>query len=56
MTERNIGGKIIVIDTLFLRNVQTISKVWKVIKVAQRNKCKRRGKKRIKNKTIVNHT
>jgi hypothetical protein len=30
LTERNNDGFIIILETLFLRNVQAISKVWKL--------------------------
>ena len=43
LTERTSDGFLIILDTLFLRNVQTITKVWKLVQVGQKHKYKRRG-------------
>ena len=53
LTERNSDGFLIILDTLFLRKVQTISKVWKIVQLDKEKKCKRTGAKRIKTKLNV---
>jgi hypothetical protein len=51
LTERTSDG--FLLDTLFLRNVQTITKVWKLVQVPKKKKCKRKGPKRIRNNNNV---
>jgi hypothetical protein len=53
LTERNIDGFLIILETLFLRNVQSISKVWKLVQVGEKKKSKRTGAKRIKTKNYM---